>query len=92
MGHEAHSSPWVLRRGSGGGGSVPLSLQTLLIFTLPSPQSFVPCSEKIHLAVTEMASLFPKVQGLERRAGLGGSPGGAGTGNVTTTWVERRTH
>lgn len=23
--------------------------------------SFVPCSEKIHLAVTEMASLFPKV-------------------------------
>lgn len=25
--------------------------------------SFVPCSEKIHLAVTEMASLFPKVQG-----------------------------
>lgn len=26
--------------------------------------SFVPCSEKIHLAVTEMASLFPKVGGL----------------------------
>lgn len=25
--------------------------------------SFVPCSEKIHLAVTEMASLFPKVGG-----------------------------
>lgn len=31
--------------------------------TPPSPDSFVPCSEKIHLAVTEMASLFPKVQG-----------------------------
>lgn len=29
------------------------------------PSSFVPCSEKIHLAVTEMASLFPKVQGSE---------------------------
>ena len=26
-----------------------------------SPPSFVPCSEKIHSAVTEMASLFPKV-------------------------------
>lgn len=25
--------------------------------------SFVPCSEKIHSAVTEMASLFPKVGG-----------------------------
>lgn len=27
--------------------------------------SFVPCSEKIHLAVTEMASLFPKRPALE---------------------------
>lgn len=26
--------------------------------------SFVPCSEKIHSAVTEMASLFPKVGGV----------------------------
>lgn len=32
----------------------------------PFPHSFVPCSEKIHLAVTEMASLFPKVEGSER--------------------------
>lgn len=60
----------MLWRGGGPAG-VPLSLGTL-IFTLPSPQSFVPCSEKIHLAVTEMASLFPKVQGLERGAGLKG--------------------
>lgn len=27
--------------------------------------SFVPCSEKIHSAVTEMASLFPKVSSLD---------------------------
>lgn len=65
-------------------------LQTLPIFPLPCPHSFVPCSEKIHLAVTEMASLFPKVQGPERRAGMEGSQGGAGVGNVTTTWVETR--
>lgn len=89
MGRKAHSSPWVLRRGRGAG--VPLSLRTLLIFTLPSPKSFVPCSEKIHLAVTEMASLFPKVQGPERGAGLGGSLGGAGAGNVTAPWVRMRT-
>lgn len=67
-----------------------LFLQTLPLFPLPCPHSFVPCSEKIHLAVTEMASLFPKVQGPERRAGLKGSQGGAGVGNVTTTWVETR--
>ncbi|KAL7986866.1 hypothetical protein Chor_005785 [Crotalus horridus] len=29
------------------------------------PDSFVPCSEKIHTAVTEMASLFPKKPALE---------------------------
>lgn len=73
---------------AGGGGltNVPLSLQTL--FPLPGPHSFVPCSEKIHLAVTEMASLFPKVQGPER--GVEGSQGGASAGNVTATWVETR--
>lgn len=27
--------------------------------------SFVPCSEKIHSAVTEMASLFPKVSSVD---------------------------
>lgn len=32
-----------------------------LILSLLNPSSFVPCSEKIHAAVTEMASLFPKV-------------------------------
>lgn len=26
-----------------------------------SPHSFIPCSERIHVAVTEMAALFPKV-------------------------------
>lgn len=55
------------------GASVPLSLaafpESPLMPTLP--HSFVPCSEKIHLAVTEMASLFPKVQD-QRGAGLGG--------------------
>lgn len=30
-------------------------------FRPPGFSSFVPCSEKIHTAVTEMASLFPKV-------------------------------
>lgn len=25
------------------------------------PHSFIPCSERIHVAVTEMAALFPKV-------------------------------
>lgn len=28
---------------------------------LSLPHSFIPCSERIHVAVTEMASLFPKV-------------------------------
>ena len=38
--------------------------------------SFVPCSEKIHLAVTEMASLFPKVGGVGGPRGGEGSPPG----------------
>ena len=57
-----------------------------LIYTFPSPYSFVPCSEKIHLAVTEMASLFPKVQRPEKGAGLGGLKGGAGVGNLLPGW------
>lgn len=61
------------------GTSVPLSLGTFPEsppnLPSPPPHSFVPCSEKIHLAVTEMASLFPKVQGPERGAGLGGTSG-----------------
>lgn len=40
-----------------------------MFFTIPHPSlrplplshSFLPCSEKIRLAVTEMAALFPKV-------------------------------
>ncbi|XP_056273863.1 ARF GTPase-activating protein GIT2a isoform X9 [Pseudoliparis swirei] len=36
----------------------------LQLLSLPSPDSascFIPCSERIHVAVTEMAELFPKV-------------------------------
>lgn len=69
---------WVLQRAREG----PVfhypwhpSLRAPLMPTLP--RSFVPCSEKIHLAVTEMASLFPKVQG-QGEGGLGGPWGGAG--------------
>lgn len=29
---------------------------------ISSPCSFIPCSERIHVAVTEMAALFPKVR------------------------------
>lgn len=32
-----------------------------LMFSSSSPLSFVPCSERIHVAVREMAILFPKV-------------------------------
>lgn len=37
------------------------SCQLLIQVQLSLLFSFVPCSEKIHSAVTEMASLFPKV-------------------------------
>lgn len=42
----------------------------------PFARSFVPCSEKIHSAVTEMASLFPKVGvwGRPRRAPIAPNP------------------
>nr|XP_013809289.1 PREDICTED: ARF GTPase-activating protein GIT1-like [Apteryx mantelli mantelli] len=43
-----------------GGSSLPC-----LALTPALTPSFVPCSEKIHSAVTEMASLFPKKPALE---------------------------
>lgn len=33
------------------------------------PCSYIPCSERIHLAVTEMAALFPKVSNLRFKGG-----------------------
>lgn len=87
---------WVLQRAREG----PVfpcpwapSLRGPLIYTFPSLHSFVPCSEKIHLAVTEMASLFPKVQEPARGAGLGGGPQGViGVEDLTTAWVETQIH
>lgn len=76
-----------------GEGPYPLCLGPLRV-PHSSPflsHSFVPCSEKIHLAVTEMASLFPKVlaQRGEEWENLGG---GADVGNPTTAWVETSAH
>lgn len=81
---------WVLQRARE--GPVFPSLRGPLIYTFPSLRSFVPCSEKIHLAVTEMASLFPKVQEPARGAGLGGAQGVVGVENLTAAWVETQIH
>lgn len=72
--HDRYGGGLRLLLASGAGVVVVLilSLGPLLEHPLTHPisstplYSFVPCSEKIHLAVTEMASLFPKVQGPER--------------------------
>lgn len=67
---EAHTASGVAE--DEGGTSAPQARDPSLTYpSIPLP-SFVPCSEKIHLAVTEMASLFPKVQGPEWGAGGGG--------------------
>lgn len=55
------------------GAAVPSQCSPTLLIP-----SFVPCSEKIHSAVTEMASLFPKVGG-----GVGPRGGGSPPGTVS---------
>lgn len=85
--HDRYGGGQRLTRASGvlqrtGQGPVRRCPGTLPSLALPPPPSFVPCSEKIHLAVTEMASLFPKVQGTERGAGGGGCGESDSTGLV----------
>lgn len=73
-----------------GGTSAPQAQDPSLTYpSVPLP-SFVPCSEKIHLAVTEMASLFPKVQGPRRELeGTGGASGWAGIESPTApAWLD----